>query len=207
LDPAPDMAGASTGAAPAPERIVLHVGCGPYNPKKLHEAFRKEGWRELRVDINPNVKPDIVASMLAMPMIAGASVDGVWSSHNIEHLYAHEVPVALAEFLRVLRPGGVVLLTMPDLQRVAELIVQDKLDEPAYSSPAGPIAPLDILYGHRPQIAMGNVFMAHRTGFTARTLAQVLANAGFDRIKVERGKSFDLWAVGYKPAPAAPAAS
>jgi predicted SAM-dependent methyltransferase len=115
---------------------VLHVGCGPYNPKKLHEAFRKEGWRELRVDINPNVKPDIVASMLAMPMIAGASVDGVWSSHNIEHLYAHEVPVALAEFLRVLRPGGVVLLTMPDLQRVAELIVQDKLDEPAYSSPA-----------------------------------------------------------------------
>ena len=107
--------------------------------------------------------------------------------------------MALAEFVRVLKPGGVVLLTMPDLQRVAELIVQDKLDEPAYVSPAGPIAPLDILYGHRPQIAMGNVFMAHRTGFTARTLAQVLANAGFDRVKVDRGKSFDLWAVGYKP--------
>ena len=185
-------------AVPA-TRVVLHVGCGPYNPNKLHAAFRKEGWRELRVDINPNVKPDIVASMLAMPMIAAASVDGVWSSHNIEHLYAHEVPVALAEFARVLRPGGVALLTMPDLQRVAELIVQDKLDEPAYVSPAGPIAPLDILYGHRPQIAMGNVFMAHRTGFTARTLTQVLTTAGFDRVRVERGKSFDLWAVGYKP--------
>ena len=155
----------------------------------------------MRVDINPNVKPDIVASMLAMPMIPAASVDAVWSSHNIEHLYAHEVPVALAEFARVLRPGGVVLLTMPDLQRVAELIVQDKLDEPAYVSPAGPIAPLDILYGHRPQIAMGNVFMAHRTGFTARTLTQVLVNAGLERVKVERGKSFDLWAVGYKPVP------
>ena len=195
-----------TTASPVATRVVLHVGCGPYNPNKLHEAFRKEGWRELRVDINPNVKPDVVASMLAMPMIGTSSVDAVWSSHNIEHLYAHEVPVAFGEFVRVLKPGGVALLTMPDLQRVAELIVQDKLDEPAYSSPAGPIAPLDIVYGHRPQIAMGNVFMAHRTGFTARTLAQVLANAGFERIKVERGKSFDLWAVGYKPGPAAPAA-
>jgi ubiquinone/menaquinone biosynthesis C-methylase UbiE len=187
----------------APQRIVLHVGCGPYNPNKLHPAFRKEGWRELRVDINPAVKPDIVASMLAMPMIAAASVDGVWSSHNIEHLFAHEVPVAFREFARVLKPGGVVLLTMPDLQAVAELVVADKLDEPAYVSPAGPIAPLDILYGHRPQIAMGNVFMAHRTGFTARTLAQALTGAGFERVKVERGKSFDLWAVGYKPAAAA----
>ena len=80
------------------------------------------------------------------------------------------------------------------------MIVADKLDEPAYVSPAGPIAPLDILYGHRPQIAMGNVFMAHRTGFTARTLSEVLVSAGFAQVKVERGKSFDLWAVGYKPA-------
>ena len=193
--------------SPAATRTVLHVGCGPYNPNKLHPAFRKAGWREVRVDINPAVKPDIVASMLAMPMVAADSVDGVWSSHNVEHLYAHEVPVALREFARVLKPGGVVLLTLPDLQAVAELIVADKLDEPAYVSPAGPIAPLDMLYGHRPQIAMGNVFMAHRTGFTARTLSQLLTSAGFAQIKVERGKSFDLWAVGYKPGGVAPQAS
>ena len=29
----------------------------------------------------------------------------------------------------------------------------DKLLEPAYHAPAGPIAPLDILYGHRPALA------------------------------------------------------
>jgi SAM-dependent methyltransferase len=185
------------GAAGA--RVVLHVGCGPYKPEKLHSVFRKEGWRELRLDINPEVTPDIVASMLSMPMVQEGSVDAVWSSHNIEHLYAHEVGVALAEFQRVLRPGGFALITLPDLQAIAELVAADKLEDTAYVSPAGPIAPLDMIFGHGASIARGNAFMAHNTGFTARTLAQALARAGFVRIDVKRGKSYDLWAVGYKP--------
>lgn len=185
--------------APAAERIVLHVGCGPYNPKKLHAAFRKPGWRELRLDINAEVKPDIVSSMLSMPMLATASVDAVWSSHNLEHLYAHEVPVALAEFQRVLKPGGLALITLPDLQKVAELVAADKLEDMAYMSPAGPIAPLDTIYGHGASIARGNTYMAHNTGFTAKTLAAALGRAGFARVEVKRGNSFDLWAVAYKP--------
>ena len=79
---------------------------------------------------------------------------------------------------------------------VAELVAQDRLEEPAYVSPAGPIAPLDILYGHRPQIAAGNTYMAHRTGFTARTLGQALVRAGFARAMVQRD-GFELWAVAY----------
>lgn len=183
---------------PPPERIVLHVGCGPYNPNKLHAAFRKPGWRELRLDINADVKPDIVSSMLSMPMLANASVDAVWSSHNLEHLYAHEVPVALAEFQRVLKPGGLALITLPDLQKVAELVAADKLEDMAYMSPAGPIAPLDTIYGHGASIARGNTYMAHNTGFTAKTLAGALARAGFERVEVKRN-NFDLWAVAYKP--------
>lgn len=183
--------------APA-DRVVLHVGCGPYNPNKLHAVFRKPGWRELRLDINPEVKPDIVSSMLSMPMLADASVDAVWSSHNLEHLYAHEVPVALAEFQRVLKPGGLALITLPDLQKVAELVAADKLEDMAYMSPAGPIAPLDTIYGHGASIARGNTYMAHNTGFTAKTLAGALTRAGFERIEVKRS-NFDLWAVAYKP--------
>ena len=183
---------------PPADRIVLHVGCGPYNPNKLHAAFRKPGWRELRLDINAEVKPDIVSSMLSMPMLADASVDAVWSSHNLEHLYAHEVPVALAEFQRVLRPGGLALITLPDLQKVAELVAADKLEDMAYMSPAGPIAPLDTIYGHGASIARGNTYMAHNTGFTAKTLAAALARAGFERVEVKRS-NFDLWAVAYKP--------
>ena len=36
--------------------------------------------------------------MTDMSMVDSAAVDAVWSSHNLEHLYAHEVPVALGEF-------------------------------------------------------------------------------------------------------------
>lgn len=179
---------------------VLHVGCGPRNPAKLHATFRTPEWHEIRLDINDKVKPDIVGSITDMHMVADASMDAVWSSHNLEHLYPHEVSLALREFNRVLKADGFALVTLPDLQRVAELIAADKLDEPAYQSPAGPIAPLDILYGLRKSLAEGNLYMAHRTGFTAKTLGKALIDAGFAQARLRRDDHFNLWAVGYKKA-------
>jgi len=41
--------------------------------------------------------------------------------------------------------------------------------------------------------------MAHRTGFTARTLYKLLTEAGFVEVVMHQGTSFDLWATGYKP--------
>jgi len=49
-------------------------------------------------DIDQSVNPDIVGTMTDMSQVQGASVDALFSSHNIEHLYPHEVPVALADF-------------------------------------------------------------------------------------------------------------
>jgi ubiquinone/menaquinone biosynthesis C-methylase UbiE len=186
-------------------KTVLHVGCGPYKPEKLHAMFRTQEWQELRLDIDPKVKPDIVASITDLSALADGSVDAVFSSHNLEHLYPHEVPLALREFRRVLKsPQGIALITLPDLQQVAQLIAEDKLDEPAYQSPAGPIAPLDMLYGHRPSLARGNLFMAHRTGFTAKTLAQAMAQAGFAQASVGRDGKFNLWGIGYVTVPPKP---
>lgn len=40
--------------------------------------------------------------------------------------------------------------------------------------PAGPIALLDILYRHRPAMAQGNLYIAHRYDFTQKVLSGTL---------------------------------
>jgi predicted SAM-dependent methyltransferase len=178
-------------------KTFLHVGCGPKRKDQTTRTFASEDWQEQRLDIDAQVEPDLVGTMTNLSAVANASVDAVFSSHSIEHLYAHEVPAALAEFRRVLRTDGFVVVTCPDLQSVAALIAEDKLTEAAYTSPAGPIAPLDILYGHRPALARGNLYMAHRCGFTQKVLSAVLQQAGFTSVAAtHRGMPhFDLWAV------------
>jgi len=186
-----------TTGLPLTTRKVLHVGCGRQDPQALHEVFRTQQWTEIRLDIDPSVKPDIVASLTDMSHVASGSVDAIWSSHNIEHLFAHEVPVAFREFWRVLKPGGFVLLRMPDLQAAAEQVARGNIEEPVYISPAGPICPIDMIYGYRPFHAQGNLFMLHRTGFTAKTLEKKLTEAGFANVLVQRS-DWDLWARGYR---------
>ena len=120
---------------------LLHVGCGPKSLAGIPVRFDPAEWEEMRLDIDPAVKPDIVGTTTDMSAVEAASMDAVFSSHNIEHLYPHEVPLALAEFRRVLKPDGFLVVTCPDLQEVARLMAEDKLTEAAYTSPAGPIAP------------------------------------------------------------------
>lgn len=181
-------------------KIVLHVGAGHRgNGAILPAAYASPEWREVRLDIDPNTDPDIIGSITDMKAITDSCVDAVFSSHNIEHVYAHEVQAVLNEFLRVVKPEGTVLLTCPDLQRVCELVAQDRLTEPAYMSLAGPITPLDIIFGHSAALAAGRYYMAHKGGFTLKSLTEALRSAGFQIVAGER-RNFDLWVVAKKPA-------
>jgi predicted SAM-dependent methyltransferase len=182
--------------SPVASKRVLHVGCGTYSEEKLHSVFRGSNWEETRVDIDPAVKPDIQASITDMRKhVLDASVDAIWSSHNIEHLYDHEVDGALREFVRVLRPDGFALITCPDLEAIAQLVAAG-VDRVAYESPAGPITPLDMLFGHRRSIQRGNLFMCHRTGFTEERLGKVIVAAGFTEARLLKGQMYELWALG-----------
>lgn len=174
---------------------VLHVGCGRNTHVDLPPPFDGPPWQEVRLDVDPSMQPDIVASITDMGIIPSASFDAIWSSHSIEHLYSHEVPKALAEFVRVLSPKGFAVIHVPDLETVAEAVTQGRLLVPAYVAPAGPVAPLDILFGYRPALAAGNHYMAHRTGFTAASLRQALVAAGFASVAVKRDGSWAICAV------------
>jgi len=175
---------------------LLHVGYGPKTLAGIPARFDPAEWEEVRLGINPAGKPDTVGSTIDMAAVESASMDAVFSWHNIEHLYPHDVPLALAEFRRVLKPDGFLVVVCPDLQEVARLVAEDKLTEAAYTSPAGPIAPLDIIYGHRPAMASGNLFVAHRCGFTMKVLVGTLKAAGFQAIAVKRRpQAFDMWAI------------
>jgi len=175
---------------------VLNAGSGSYAARRLHPVFAQEAWNEVRLDIDPQSKPDVVASITDMKSaFSPQSFDAIWSSHTLEHLYAHEAPLALAEFKRVLRPDGFALITLPDLEAVASLVLDHGLEEVAYISPAGPITPLDVIFGHSASITRGQFYMAHRTGFTSASLGRQLADAGFATVLVKR-EGLDLWALG-----------
>lgn len=175
---------------------VLNAGSGPYAARKLHPVFARDAWHEIRIDIDPQSEPDLVASITDLrSSFAAQSFDAIWSSHTLEHLYAHEVPTALGEFKRVLKSDGFALVTSPDLETVASLILEQGINHVAYTSPAGPITPLDMLFGHSASIARGHHYMAHKTGFSPASLGQLFADAGFPTVLVKR-VDLDLWGLG-----------
>ncbi len=176
-------------------RTLLNAGCGTAGRERLPECFQGPDWTEIRLDIDPQVRPDILGQVTRMELIDDASMDAVWSSHNLEHLESHEVPRALAEIRRILKPEGFVMITLPDLEQIAQLVTEAKLEQILYQSPAGPITPLDMLFGHQASLAKGNKYMAHRTGFTADRLGNCLVEAGFIEVRILHGKSFNLWAI------------
>src|SRR5512146_2599135 len=85
-------------------RVFLNVGAGARGMAWLPAMFKD--WRELRVDVEATSSPDILADITDLSAIESGSVDAVWSSHCLEHLYLHQVGTAIGEIYRVLSEGG-----------------------------------------------------------------------------------------------------
>src|SRR4051812_4290835 len=96
------------------QKLLVNVGCGPTLVITRTDLFH--AWRQLRVDIEESVDPDIIADLTDLSPIQSGSVDALWCSHCVEHLYQSQVPGALQEFHRVLRDDGFAVILVPDLQ-------------------------------------------------------------------------------------------
>jgi len=177
-------------------KIFLHAGCGDQSQSDVI-GFDNDNWKEIRFDIDERVNPDIVGTLTDMKSVVTGSVDAVYSSQSIEHIYPYQVPIVLREFHRVLKEDGIVVITCPDLQSVGEAIAQDRLLETLYESPMGPVTAFDLLYGHRGEIAEGNEYMAHKGGFTYSTLDKAFKEAGF-KARFGGGSGYDLYLVAFK---------
>jgi SAM-dependent methyltransferase len=176
------------------ERVLVNVGCGPPEAGSLPAYFNT--WRQLRVDNDPTVHPDLLADQTDLAPIPDDSVNAVWAAHCVEHLYAHQVPLALKEFRRVLRIDGFVCVIVPDLQSVAQYIAADKMHEALYWSPAGPITPHDIVFGFGAAVAHGRRSMIHRCGFTPGMLQQCFLRLPFGEVLLRRRSArFELAAL------------
>jgi len=100
----------------APGSLVLDVGCGPGFDAA---ALRAHGLRAIGLDRSTGMLgsglaewpgPRVQADMRALPIRSG--VEGIWASASLLHLERDDVPGALAEFRRVLAPGGWLYLSV-----------------------------------------------------------------------------------------------
>jgi SAM-dependent methyltransferase len=176
--------------------VVLNAGSGDSDATSLPPYFT--GWRQIRVDVNAAFQPDLEASITDLSAIPDGSIDAVWSAHCLEHLYAHEVPTALAEFRRVLNDTGFACIIVPDLQSIAEWIASDRLQETIYDSSAGPVSAHDMLWGFGAAIARGETAMAHRCGFTPTVFLERLKAASFGEIALRRRANLELAAIALR---------
>ena len=160
-------------------RKVLNVGG---NNKSIQLPAHFAGFEHLLLDIDPRGKPDVLCDARELATQEADQFDAVYCSHNLEHYYRHDVQKVLAGFLHVIKDGGFAHIRVPDIAEVMRLTVENKLDidDVLYTSPAGPIMVLDVLYGYSVEIeSSGQDFYAHKTGFTEKSLLAALDKAGF----------------------------
>jgi SAM-dependent methyltransferase len=163
---------------------LLNVGGGS-KEIPLPDQFKE--YEHILLDVTDGPGVDVVcdARQLSRSLFP-AAFDVVYCSHNLEHYYDHEVPLVLAGMRSVLTDQGRIHIAVPNIgQLICDMIdLRLDIDTVMYECGAGPVTPLDVLYGFRPEVATGNHWYAHKTGFTASRLHRVLEAAGFVDVSV-----------------------
>ncbi len=142
--------------------IKLNLGCG-YD---LREGY-------VNVDLEEFHGPDLVADVTSLDGIDDGAAHEVLAIDVLEHLNRDSTAAALAEWARVMMPGGVLKIQVPDMRGLSRMILSSTDTLESAETMAG------LLYGT--QAYTGDF---HQAGFTDLLLASKLAHAGFTNIIV-----------------------
>lgn len=146
-------------------RLKINAGCGRHI---------LDGYCNIDAERSPLARraPDIIADVRSIPLADGCA-DELMAIHVFEHFYEWEVDALLAEWRRLIRPGGLLVLEMPDVVKAARNLIAGSTDQLSMWG----------LYGD-PRAR--NPLMCHKWGWTFATLAPRLAAAGFDDAREAR---------------------
>jgi predicted SAM-dependent methyltransferase len=174
--------------------VKLHLGCGPN---------RKNGW--VNVDLF-DPRADLQLDLREPWPFPDNSVSYIYSEHVFEHFEVHvEVPHLLREALRVLEPGGVFDVAVPDTEPPLK----------AYGDPSAPYwsTALAMRWHPRCQTQLERINYhfrqdgEHKYAWDAETLARTLVSSGFvavfqrdfDPTMDSPERVLSLYMVGKKP--------
>ena len=128
---------------------------------------RTDGWKVL--NIQPGEHVDFVGDVSDLSRFAPESFDVVYTSHTLEHLgYQKALPMALAGIHRILRPGGKLFTSVPDLDTLCRLFVHED------ASPSDRFHIMRMMFGG--QIDQHDF---HFVGLNAEFMVSFLSDAGF----------------------------
>lgn len=151
--------------------------------RRLHIGGKeaRTGWEIL--DALPGPHVDHLGNAMDLSRFPDETFTEVYASHVLEHFdYREELPAALQEWHRVLRPGGLLRLSVPDLDILAHLLLQRHQFDVNQRFQIMRM----IFGGHL------DAYDHHRVGLNQDFISAYLARAGFERLqRVNRHGLFD----------------
>lgn len=140
--------------------------------RRLHIGGQEKNSEWEILDILPSPIVDHIAEASDLSDFGEGEFVEVYASHVLEHLdFAEEVLTALAEWYRVLEPGGRLMVSVPDLDCLAELLLIPDLTVGQWQFLT------QIIFGGH-----SNPFDYHNSGYNERYLEQLLRLTGFENI-------------------------
>lgn len=169
----------------------LNLGCGD----KILAGY-------INVDVAESrrgMKPDVLCDLHKLSPFEDNAIDEILSVHVAEHFWRWEVVDILREWVRVLRPGGTMILECPNLLSACRELLENA-DNATGPGKEGQRS-MWVLYGDP---AWKDPLMIHRWAYSPRSLAQVMFEAGLVNLRQEPAQfklrePRDMRIVGDKP--------